>query len=173
MPSRTEPEPDSPHHSADRPACGDRKERQPRCHAPGARFEACPAPRRGPRPRSDAADLSGPAPLLEPAHDRHAAASAQRLAGMLGLVAPNDDGEDRRVLLPSPPTRDGAIAGGRKKMHPISTTTTRRWGHPSPAQRLLRVSRPAAKLRRGMAAGPQFTPSRWHLRCCTACEDAG
>jgi hypothetical protein len=45
--------------------------------------------------------------------------------------------------------------------------------HSSPAHRLLRVSRPAAKLRRGMAAGPQFTPSLWHLRCRTTSGKAG
>jgi hypothetical protein len=49
--------------------------------------------------------LGGPAPLLEPTHDHHAATLGQRLGGMLGLVAPDDDGEERRLLVPA--TRHG------------------------------------------------------------------
>jgi len=40
-------------------------------------------------------------PLLEPPHDHDAAALGQRLAGMLGLVAPHDHREERRLLLPT------------------------------------------------------------------------
>ena len=46
-----------------------------------------------------AAVLSGPAPLLQPAHDHNPAALAQRFGRMLGLVAPHHDGEERRLLL--------------------------------------------------------------------------
>jgi hypothetical protein len=53
--------------------------------------------------RSGAAVLGGPAPLLEPAQDHDPAALRQGLAGVLGLVAPDDHGEERRLLLP--PTR--------------------------------------------------------------------
>jgi hypothetical protein len=52
-----------------------------------------------------AAILSGPAPLLEPAHDHDPAALGQRLADMLGLVTPHHHSEERRYLLPA--TRDG------------------------------------------------------------------
>jgi hypothetical protein len=44
-----------------------------------------------------------PAPLLEPAHDHDPAALRERLRGVLGLVAPDDHGEERRLQLP--PTR--------------------------------------------------------------------
>jgi hypothetical protein len=49
--------------------------------------------------RAGAAVLGGPAPLLELAHDHDAAALRQGLGCMLGLVAPDDDGEERRLLL--------------------------------------------------------------------------
>ena len=52
---------------------------------------------------SGAAVLSGPAPLLEPAHDHDPAALGEGLAGVLGLVPPDDHGEERR--LPLPPVR--------------------------------------------------------------------
>ena len=52
-----------------------------------------------------AAVFSGPAPLLESANDHHSAALGQGLGGVLGLVAPHDHGEERRLLLPPP--RDG------------------------------------------------------------------
>jgi hypothetical protein len=52
-----------------------------------------------------AAVLGGPAPLLEPTHDHHPVALRQGLGGVLGLVTPDDHGEERRLLLP--PTRDG------------------------------------------------------------------
>src|SRR5215212_5216212 len=52
--------------------------------------------------RPGAAVLSGPAPLLQPAHDHHPAALRQRLRGGVGLVAPHDHGEERRLLLPRP-----------------------------------------------------------------------
>jgi len=55
--------------------------------------------------RPGAAILGGPAPLLKPAHDHDPAALGQGLAGVLGLVAPDDHGEERRLLLP--PTADG------------------------------------------------------------------
>jgi hypothetical protein len=55
--------------------------------------------------RSGAAVLGGPAPLLEPAHDHHAAALQERPRGVLGLVPPHDHGEERRLLIP--PTADG------------------------------------------------------------------
>ena len=45
--------------------------------------------------RSGAAVLGGPAPLLEPAHDHHAAALGQRLGRVLGLVPPHDHGIER------------------------------------------------------------------------------
>jgi len=44
--------------------------------------------------------LSGPTPLLEPAHYHDPAALGQGLGHMLGLVAPHDHGEERRLLLP-------------------------------------------------------------------------
>jgi hypothetical protein len=50
--------------------------------------------------RAGAAVLSGPAPLLESAHDHDSAALRQGLRGVLGLVAPDDHGEERRLLLP-------------------------------------------------------------------------
>jgi hypothetical protein len=50
-----------------------------------------------------AAILGGP-PLLESAHD-HDSAAPLGLAGVLSLVAPDDHGEERRLLLP--PTADG------------------------------------------------------------------
>ena len=56
--------------------------------------------------RSGAAVLSGPAPLLEPAHDHDPAALGQGLGHMLGLVPPHDHGEERRLLLPRPADRD-------------------------------------------------------------------
>jgi hypothetical protein len=40
---------------------------------------------------------------LEPTDDHHPAALRQRLRGVVGLVAPHDHGEERRLLLP--PTR--------------------------------------------------------------------
>jgi hypothetical protein len=40
-----------------------------------------------------------PGPLLEAAHDHDPAALGQGLAGVLGLVAPHDHGEERRLLL--------------------------------------------------------------------------
>jgi hypothetical protein len=49
---------------------------------------------------SGTAVLSGPAPLLEPAHDHDPAALRQRLGCMLCLVAPHDHGEEGRLLLP-------------------------------------------------------------------------
>jgi hypothetical protein len=52
---------------------------------------------------SGAAVLGGPGAMLEPVHDHHPAASAERLGHMLGLVAPHDHGEEGRLLLP--PTR--------------------------------------------------------------------
>jgi hypothetical protein len=55
------------------------------------------------RPR--AAVLGGPSALLKPTHDHDPAAPAQRMGGMLGLVPPDDHGEERRFLLP--PTRHG------------------------------------------------------------------
>ena len=55
--------------------------------------------------RPGAAVLSRPAPLLESAHDHDPAALGQGLGGVLGLVAPDDDGEERCLLLP--PTADG------------------------------------------------------------------
>src|SRR5215208_315986 len=55
--------------------------------------------------RSGAANLSRPSPLLEPTHDHDPATLGQRLRGVLGLVAPYDHGEERRLLLP--PARDG------------------------------------------------------------------
>jgi len=42
-----------------------------------------------------------PAPLLEAAHDHDLAALREGLRGMLGLVAPHDHGEERRLLLPA------------------------------------------------------------------------
>jgi hypothetical protein len=51
-----------------------------------------------------AAVLSGPGPLLEPAHDHHPAAPAQRLGGVLGLVPPHDHGEERRPCSRRPDT---------------------------------------------------------------------
>jgi hypothetical protein len=50
--------------------------------------------------RAGAAVLGGPAPLQPSAHDHDPAALRQRLGGMLGLVAPHDHGEERRLLLP-------------------------------------------------------------------------
>src|SRR5215218_6960542 len=47
-----------------------------------------------------AAVLSGPCPLLAPAHDHHPAALGQGLAGVLGRVASHQDGDERRLLLP-------------------------------------------------------------------------
>src|SRR5215207_5850124 len=55
---------------------------------------------------SGASILSGPAPLLQAAHDHDPAAPAQRLGHMLGLIAPDDHGEERRLLLPAPRHRD-------------------------------------------------------------------
>jgi len=55
--------------------------------------------------RAGATVLSGPGPLLEPAHDHNPAALGQGLRGVLGLVAPHDHGEERRLLLPA--TGDG------------------------------------------------------------------
>src|SRR5215207_11006514 len=54
---------------------------------------------------SGAAILSGPGALLEPTDYHDPAAPAQGFGRMLGLVAPDDDGEERRLLLP--PARDG------------------------------------------------------------------
>jgi hypothetical protein len=54
---------------------------------------------------SGAAILVGQPARLEPTHDHDPAAPAQRLDGMLGLVAPHDHGVERRLLLP--PTRHG------------------------------------------------------------------
>ena len=51
-----------------------------------------------------AAVLSGPCPLLEPAQDHDPAALGQRLGDMLGLVAPHNRSEERRLLLPPSPT---------------------------------------------------------------------
>src|SRR5512133_1625925 len=51
--------------------------------------------------RAGAPVLRRPAPLLESAHDHDPAALGQRLGGMLGLVAPRDHGEERRLLLPT------------------------------------------------------------------------
>src|SRR5215211_773120 len=48
---------------------------------------------------SGAAVLSRPGPLLEPTHDHDPAALRQRLGGVLGLVAPHHDGEERRLLV--------------------------------------------------------------------------
>ena len=59
-----------------------------------------PAPRPALDHRVGAAVLSGPSALLEPAHDHDPAALRQRLRGVLGLVPPDDDGEERRLLLP-------------------------------------------------------------------------
>jgi hypothetical protein len=50
--------------------------------------------------RPGAAVLSDPAPLLEPTHDHDAATLGQGLGGMLGLVTPDDHGEERCLLLP-------------------------------------------------------------------------
>src|SRR4029453_14521894 len=50
---------------------------------------------------SDAGVLSRPGPLLQSAHDHDPAALRQRLGGVLGLVAPHHDGEERRLLLPT------------------------------------------------------------------------
>jgi hypothetical protein len=55
--------------------------------------------------RPGAAVLCGPAPLVEPAHDHNPTALGQGLGCMLGLVPPDDHGEERRLLLPS--TRHG------------------------------------------------------------------
>jgi hypothetical protein len=51
--------------------------------------------------RAGAAVLGRPGPLLEPTHDHHPAALSQGLRGVLGLVAPHDHGEERRLLLPT------------------------------------------------------------------------
>jgi hypothetical protein len=53
-----------------------------------------------------AAILGGPGALLEPAHHHHhAAALGQRLGGVLGLVAPDHHGEERRLTIA--PAGDG------------------------------------------------------------------
>ena len=61
---------------------------------------------------SGAAILVGPAPLLEPTHDHDTAAPAQRLDGMLGLVAPHDHGVERRLLLRRPDAATQSTAPG-------------------------------------------------------------
>jgi hypothetical protein len=73
--------------------------------SPSPSAGSVPAPRPAPRRWTGAAVLGRPGPLLEPAHGHHPAAPGERLAGVLGLVAPDDHGEERRLLLP--PTRDG------------------------------------------------------------------
>jgi hypothetical protein len=62
--------------------------------------------------RPGAAVLSGPAPLLEPAHDHDPAALRQGRGGVLGLVALHDHGEERRLLLPRPADRDSEHGPG-------------------------------------------------------------
>jgi hypothetical protein len=59
-----------------------------------------------------AAVLGGPCPLLESAHDHHPGALRQGLRGMLGLVPPDNHGEERRLLLLTGPltvTRNMAL----------------------------------------------------------------
>jgi hypothetical protein len=53
--------------------------------SPSPSAGSAPAPRPRPRPRIGRAILSGPAALLEPAHDHHPAALRQRLGRLLGL----------------------------------------------------------------------------------------
>src|SRR5215211_46875 len=48
-----------------------------------------------------AAVLGRPCPLLESTRDHDPAALGQGLGGVLGLVAPDDHGEERRLLLPA------------------------------------------------------------------------
>src|SRR4029450_4641582 len=73
-----------------------------------------PLPGPPPDPLAGAAILSGPGPLLESAYDHHPAPLRQRLGHMLGLVAPDDDGEERRLLLP--PTRQPAREHGSARL---------------------------------------------------------
>jgi hypothetical protein len=55
----------------------------------------------------------GPTLLLELSHDQHPAALDQGLRGMLGLVAPHDHGEERRLLAPCGPTPPPGTSPGR------------------------------------------------------------
>src|SRR4029453_3206132 len=65
--------------------------------------------------RAGVAILGSPAPLLEPTHDHHPAALRQRLGRMLGLVAPHDHGEERRLLLPATRHRPPGTWPGRSR----------------------------------------------------------
>src|SRR4029453_2784880 len=58
----------------------------PRSRSPSPNAGLAPAPRPRLHNRPGAAVLSGPTPLLEPAHDHHVAALREGLGGVLGLV---------------------------------------------------------------------------------------
>jgi hypothetical protein len=49
--------------------------------------------------QAGAAVVGGPAALLQPADHHHADAPAQRLGGVLGLVAPDHHGEEARLAV--------------------------------------------------------------------------
>jgi hypothetical protein len=85
--------------------------------------------------RAGAAILGRPAPLLEPALDHDPAALRQGLGCMLGLVAPHDHGEERRLLLGRPGRP--ALTGYASTI--CGTPPLRCGSRPAPTRRRLRL----------------------------------
>ena len=101
-----------------------------------------------------AAVLVGPGPLLESTTTNTRLPLARDCAGMLGLVAPHDHGEERRLLLPRPDTATRNIA----RAIPASVLAAAR-GRRSGCQRSSRSARSWSAL---SVAWPGGLPCPWN-----------